>query len=147
MKITKATENDIHQLCGLLAVLFGQEAEFRPDAEKQAAGLRMIICNSENGFILKAEEDGKICGMVNILYTVSTYLGGRVCMLEDMVVLPEIRGRNIGGLLIEEAEKLAKEAGCMRLTLLTDSDNVSGQRFYTSHGFSHSPMIPMRKLI
>lgn len=147
MKITKATENDIPQLCGLLAVLFGQEAEFRPDEKKQADGLRMIIGNPESGFIMKAEENGVICGMVNILFTVSTYLGGRVCMLEDMVVLPDMRGRNIGGLLIEEAEKLAKEAGCMRITLLTDSDNVNGQRFYTSHGFSHSPMIPMRKLI
>lgn len=68
-------------------------------------------------------------------------------MLEDMVVLPEARGKNIGGLLINKAEKLAKDAGCMRITLLTDSDNKDGQRFYISHEFSHSPMIPMRKLI
>lgn len=147
MKISKAETKDIPQLCKLLSVLFSQEAEFHPDEEKQFRGLELIISNPSTGFILKAEKDGKIIGMVNILYSISTFLGGRVSILEDMIVLPEARGENIGSLLITEAEKIAKSEGSMRITLLTDGDNTGGQRFYERHGYTTSPMITYRKLI
>ncbi|MGE4268608.1 MAG: GNAT family N-acetyltransferase [Deferribacterales bacterium] len=147
MEISKAELKDIPALCELLGILFMQEADFTPDADKQAEGLKQIISDPSAGFIVKAEDNGKILGMVNILYTVSTFLGGRAAILEDMVVLPEMRGKEVGSLIIQKAEELAKEAGCMRITLLTDSDNTGGQRFYRRQGYSLSPMVPMRKML
>ena len=43
MKVTLATEDDVPALSELLGVLFGQEAEFRPDPERQSAGLRATM--------------------------------------------------------------------------------------------------------
>ncbi len=144
MNITQATSSDIQALCGLLAVLFTQEAEFSPDGEAQRRGLDRILRHPEIGHILVAREDGRILAMVNLLYTVSTALGGRVALLEDMVVAPDARGAGIGSRLLEYAIQFARTQGCERITLLADRDNESAQRFYRRHGFGISPMIPLR---
>lgn len=147
MEISQATNDDIPQLCGLLAHLFEQEEEFRPDRKLQAAGLHRIIGSPDTGRILLLRDGSKVTGMVNLLFTVSTALGGRVAILEDMIVLPEHRNGGAGSLLLSEAISFAKSQGCLRITLLTDNDNESAQRFYKRHGFHESMMVPMRLLL
>jgi GNAT superfamily N-acetyltransferase len=82
--------------------------------------------------------------MVNLLYTVSTALGDRVALLEDMVVSPNVRGSGVGSRLLEQAIQLARLDGCKRITLLTDRANEPAQRFYQKHGFVSSVMVPLR---
>ena len=147
MEISRATNEDIPQLCELLNLLFSQEVEFQPDRKLQAAGLRQIIDFPERGQILVLREGESIIGMVNLLFTVSTALGGRVAILEDMIVHPEYRGRGAGDMLLKAAIGLVKSSGCRRLTLLTDATNESAQRFYRRHGFTISEMVPMRLVL
>lgn len=144
MDIRRAAAHDIPALCGLLALLFAQEAEFTPDGDKQARGLARIVGDPQAGAILVAREQGAIVGMVNLLFTVSTALGERVALLEDMLVAPPARGRGIGSALLARAIEHAREQGCRRITLLTDGDNAAAQRFYRRHGFAASGMMPMR---
>jgi ribosomal protein S18 acetylase RimI-like enzyme len=40
--------------------------------------------------------------------------------------------------------EFARRKGCKRITLLTDEDNVSAQRFYAKHGFQCSSMVAVR---
>lgn len=145
--ISIAVPCDIPALCGLLQVLFSQEAEFRPDQDAQSRGLAAIIAEPSTGEILVARDGDRILGMVSLLYSVSTALGGRVAWLEDMVVLPQARDAGVGGSLLDEALAHAARRGCLRVTLLTDADNLAAQRFYRRRGFQHSPMIPMRVLL
>ena len=144
MEITKATKEDIPGLCALLGLLFAQEAEFQPDRSLQSAGLQKIIDFPERGQILVLREGGSLLGMINLLFTVSTALGGRVAVLEDMVVHPDHRGSGAGSTLLQAAIDFAKSVGCRRMTLLTDQTNTSAQRFYQRHGFTRSEMVPMR---
>lgn len=83
-------------------------------------------------------------GMVNILYTVSTACGGRVAIVEDMILRAEKRNNGFGTLLLSAAIELARGEGCLRITLLTDRTNDSAIRFYQRHGFVLSEMVPMR---
>lgn len=145
--IDKASPEDIPALCELLSVLFEQEQEFVPDADAQRAGLLAILDDPKTGIILVAREGRRILAMVNLLFTVSTALGGRVALLEDMVVTPMVRGAGVGSALLRRAVALAHDAGCRRITLLTDADNVRAQRFYQQHGFVPSAMLPMRLLL
>jgi GNAT superfamily N-acetyltransferase len=146
MKIEPATLADIPQLCILLDELFSQEIEFTPDHKLQEKGLSKILNNKDIGAILVVrEESNKVIGMVNILYTISTALGGRVGILEDFVVLPEYRNRGIGSKLIGYAWTFVKTEGCKRLTLLTDFDNQDAHRFYLRNGFRCSSMVPFRQ--
>lgn len=147
MQIDAARLPDIPALCLLLNQLFAQEAEFSPDLEAQQRGLELIIENPEIGAILVARKEGQVIGMVNLLYTVSTALGARVALLEDMVVAEGNRDGGVGSQLLEAALIHAKLNGCQRITLLTDSDNEGAQRFYRRQGFAISPMVPLRRRV
>src|SRR5437868_11974483 len=94
---------DVTRLCELLALLFAQEADFKPDADRQARGLRLIIEQPEVGRIYCATNGDRITGMVSILFTVSTAEGGRAAWLEDMIVDPDQRGRGIVERLLSSA--------------------------------------------
>lgn len=147
LTVVQADLGDIPGLCELLALLFNQEAEFKPDAGLQAQGLKEIIENPERGRILVLRDQAQLIGMVNLLFTVSTALGGKVALLEDLVVRPDCRGTGAGSTLLQAALDWAKSSGCRRITLLTDADNDSGQRFYQRHGFCLSGMRTMRLLL
>ena len=75
IRIEQATTDHIPQMADLLAVLFSEEAEFRPDREKQIRGLRMIIGAPERGNIFVATEEDEVVGMVSLLFTISTAKG------------------------------------------------------------------------
>lgn len=147
MTVSIADKDDITELCLLLFLLFGQEAEFLPNTDKQKAGLEMIIGNPDAGEILVLRDEGRVIGMVSLLYTVSTALGCRAALLEDMVIDHDYRGKGAGSVLLNQAIKHAESKGCGRITLLTDAVNDGAQRFYSRHGFTLSPMVPMRLML
>jgi GNAT superfamily N-acetyltransferase len=142
--IREATVADIPQLCDLLTLLFTQEADFQPNRESQIAGLSLILEQPNVGRIYCASRDGLVLGMVSLLYTVSTAEGGRAAWLEDMVVHPAWRDRQVGARLLEFAIEQAREAGFRRITLLTGRENDRAIQFYHRAGFVHSSMIPLR---
>ncbi len=144
MQVNAATVADIPALSDLLSLLFAQEAEFRPDPAAQQRGLAAIINDPAVGTILVARDGGAVLGMVNLLFTVSTALGTRVALLEDMVVTTRDRNRGVGAELLRTAIVFARDHGCRRITLLTDADNVRAQAFYRTEGFAMSSMVPLR---
>lgn len=146
-RIEQAVEADIPALSALLTVLFTQEAEFTPDHAAQCRGLSMIIGAPELGVVFVAREGESILGMVNLLFTVSTALGGRVALLEDMIVSPNARGAGVGSELLRHAVAFARRKGCKRITLLTDGRNQAARRFYARHGFAESGMAPLRLVL
>jgi GNAT superfamily N-acetyltransferase len=144
IRIEQARLDDLSPLADLLAILFAQEADFRPHCEKQLHGLRLIVESPDRGVIFVAREGDKIVGMVSLLFTVSTAEGAPACWLEDMVVQPEQRNHGLGSQLLEHAIGYARSHGYARITLLTDQTNASAARFYERHGFRPSAMKPFR---
>ena len=148
-EICIAARENVAELAEMLGMLFSLEKEFIPDPGRQRAGLDMIVYNPAVGeiFIAKNKGDGSICGMVSLLYTVSTALGGEVALLEDMFVLPEFRRCGLGSMLVSEAVEHARQKGLLRISLLTDNDNHSAISFYKAMNFEESSMIVMRNLL
>lgn len=142
-----ATKSDVPRCAELLGILFSQEHEFAANTEAQSRALSMVIGNPEIGRIFVCEIDGVIQGMVMLLFTVSTFLGQKAALLEDMVVAPAWRGKGVGTNLIDYGVDFARREGFGRITLLTDSDNEAAQQFYRSKGFSRSEMVVFRKLL
>ena len=145
--IREADSGDIDNICRLLAVLFEQEAEFEPDFVKQKRGVSEIVSDPHKGVILIMEESGCIVGCVSLLFLVSTALGGKAAILEDMVIEPEARGRGLGSQLLKKAIYCANELGCLRITVLTDKGNKVSRKLYENFGFKQSPMTIMRLLL
>ena len=66
------------------------------------------LISNERGSLVVAEENGTVLGMASISFNLALRYNGEYCQLEELVVNKEARGKNVGGLLIEETIKLAK---------------------------------------
>jgi AraC family transcriptional regulator of adaptative response/methylated-DNA-[protein]-cysteine methyltransferase len=140
-----AVIEDIDTLCELLFELFSQEVEFTPNKEVQQKALKTIISDENIGDIYVATINEKVVAMVNILYTISTALGNKVAIFEDFIVDKNYRNQGIGENLIDFVFEDLKAKKFLRITLLTDNDNLKAHKFYEKKGFVKSSMVPFRK--
>lgn len=143
--IQPATIEDLPDLSDLLVELFTHEADFRPDRDKHLRGLKLILEDPARGRIFAVRSHGRLLGMINLLFTISTAEGGFVMLLEDLIVRREFRGQGLGAALLAHAVAYARQRGFLRITLLTERiAEERQQRFFRRHGFAESHMIPMR---
>ncbi|HCI13314.1 MAG: GNAT family N-acetyltransferase [Gallionellales bacterium GWA2_60_142] len=145
VEINFATAEDLPQLADLLAELFTLESDFRPERDKQLRGLQLIIDEPLLGRLFVLRINDKVAGMANALITVSTAEGGRVLLLEDVIVSRAHRGGGFGRMLVEHVLDWAHEQGMTRVTLLADRDNHAALDFYRRLGFETSHMTVLRK--
>lgn len=144
VKIEFATDDDLESMADLLTELFTLESDFKPDRDKQLAGLYLILENPTVGQLFVLRVDGQVAGMANALFTVSTAEGRRVVLLEDVIVSKNWRGRGLGRRLVAHVLKWAAANGLPRITLLSDKDNAPALAFYEHIGFEHSAMRVLR---
>ncbi len=127
--------------------LFEMEGDFKPDRQRQERGLRAILEQPSRGRIFVVRTDYEILGMVNVLFTISTAMGGFVILMEDVIVHPEFRRQGYGAQLVEYVVDFAKRKDFKRITLLTNKADEESQRFFERMSFRHSSMIPMRLML
>jgi GNAT superfamily N-acetyltransferase len=142
-----ATAGDLVEMADLLAELFTLESDFEPDPDRQLRGLRAILDCPALGRLFVVRIGEKVAGMANALITISTAEGGRVLLLEDVIVSREHRGGGLGRRLVEHVLEWAREQGMTRVTLLADRDNHAALDFYCRLGFGNSNMTVLRKKI
>jgi GNAT superfamily N-acetyltransferase len=144
--VRPARPEDIPRMCDLLADLFSVEADFDVDVVRQKKGLGMFVADSSgNTFVCVAVADNSIVGMAAVQTLVSTAEGGRVGLVEDVIVDKRFRCRNAGTLLIERIIAWSREQGLMRLQLLADRENHQALNFYASRGWTTTKLICLRK--
>ncbi len=146
-RVETATIEDLPELVELVMELFALQDDFTPDKLAQERGLALILEQPSRGRILILRNGHRIIGMVNMLFTISTAMGGFVIMMEDVIVHPDHRGQGFGTMLIEHAAGFAAQKDFKRITLLTDKISAESQSFFRKHGFEYSNMIPMRRII
>ena len=146
-RIEPATVEDLPELAELLHELFTKESDFRPDQTKQLRGLKLIIEQPNKGRIFVLRSYGKLLGMINLLFTISTAEGGAVIILEDLIVMQDHRSQGLGAQLLGYAIEFAKQKDFQRITLLTDRLDEPAKHFFHRHGFHESGMVPMRWLL
>jgi GNAT superfamily N-acetyltransferase len=148
MEIRKANRGDVPGMARMIGELFGIEADFRADAEKQERGLAAILDSGEAAaFVAVDEASGALIGMVTVQLTISTAQGGPSGLLEDLFVEKERRGRGVAGALVEAVEKWCSERGAHRVQLLVDLTNVGALKFYGARGYGETRMVARRRFI
>ena len=93
------------------------------------------LISNERGSLVVAEENGTVLGMASISFNLELRYNGEYCQLEELVVDKEARGKNVGGLLIEETIKFAKKRGCKEYGLYILESTKHNQGFYEKYGF------------
>ena len=93
------------------------------------------LLENERGGVFVAEDTGRILGMASISYNLAMRYGGEYCQLEELIVAPAGRGKNIGGQLVQETVKEAKSRGCSEYGLYLVEKTEQNLEFYEKYGF------------
>jgi GNAT superfamily N-acetyltransferase len=133
---TPADLPDIHALVRALA-----------DYEKLAAictGTREALGEALFGSkpaadVLIARVDGAVAGFALFLPTFSTFLAQRGLWLEDLFVVPPMRGRGVGRALLAAVAGVARERRCGRLEWAVLDWNAPAIGFYEGLGATLMP--------
>ena len=127
-----AKSEDLNRCSELLDVL--AKATSDPHEIFDSKTFEYLISN-ERASLVVAEEDGTVLGMASISFNLALRYNGEYCQLEELVVDKEARGKNVGGLLIEETINLAKKRGCKEYGLYILESTKHNQGFYEKYGF------------
>ncbi len=95
---------------------------------------------------LGAFEDGRLVGIVHLVFHRSTWTAGPYCYLQDLFTAEEARGRGVGRALIEAVYASAREEGASRVHWLTHETNAEARLLYDRIA-DRSGFIQYRKLL
>ncbi|MDP3464796.1 MAG: GNAT family N-acetyltransferase [Sulfuricurvum sp.] len=137
--IRKAKSNDVPAMAGLLAELFAIEDDFIIDRDKQIRGLQLLL-QYQGSIIVVAEISNRVIGMISMQSLISTAMGERVGLIEDMIVSHEYRGIGVGRLLLGSMIEHAHILGYGRIALGADKRNISAITFYQKFEFEMNNM-------
>lgn len=115
------------------------EPEYFAVAQQREAPMREAILEETKDIFL-ADLDGKIVGFACVweceTKAEENYLvPGKFAYLSDLVLLPESRGRGIGGALLDACKNWARQRGISRMKLDSLCKNEVANHLYEREGF------------
>lgn len=116
--------------------LLGQLGAFAEQEVHAGAGETFDrLLDQRRGRIIVAEEERAILGFASVSYNVAMRYGGEYCQLEELIVDPAGRGKNIGGQLVQATVEQARARGCPEFGLYLVAATERNQPFYEKYGF------------
>lgn len=143
MEIRKAKLEDLKEICSmgyqLSLDMSALEPEYFAVAQQREAPMREAILEETKDIFL-ADLDGKIVGFACVweceTKAEENYLvPGKFAYLSDLVLLPESRGRGIGGALLDACKNWARQRGISRMKLDSLCKNEVANHLYEREGF------------
>lgn len=92
--------------------------------------------------VILAYEESRPIGLLIAFEGFSTFACKPLLNIHDIVVIPGFRGRGISSLLLQEAEQIARERGCCKLTLEVLEGNQVALNAYSRFGFINYQLDP-----
>jgi GNAT superfamily N-acetyltransferase len=93
------------------------------------------LLDGSRGEVIVAEEDGALLGTATVSYNLAIRYSGEYAQLEELIVDPSARGKNVGGLLVETTVTRARERGCPEFGLYLVERTERNRPFYQKYGF------------
>ncbi|HEY1416686.1 MAG TPA: GNAT family N-acetyltransferase [Myxococcaceae bacterium] len=103
--------------------------------ELLAEAVSGALLDDGRALILVAREGGRPVGLAFLSFQWTLELGGRVLWLEELYVLPALRGRGTGGLLLQATLDVARERGCRAVELEVEASHARAANLYARAGF------------
>jgi len=138
--IRLATDADLQSVFGLMSALGYPELSL-----PRFIPIYHEAMKDSSIFIVLAEAGDAVIGLATVSVRPQLHLTANLVTIDELAVLPEWRGRNIGQALLEQAKGIARHSGCGRLELLTNRARESYRRaFYVKNGFTEADSAVMR---
>jgi len=132
--IRPAERSDGEALLSLIEALADYEKLAKPDAAARLRLLEDAFGKNQRIEVFLAEVDGNPVAYAIVFETYSSFLALPTLYLEDIFVLPEHRGREVGHRLFVHCVHEAYERGCGRMEWAVLDWNESAINFYKSLG-------------
>ncbi len=108
-----------------------------PSENAFLAGVERLIEQPDTAFLLGApDEDAPPSGVAQVRFRFGLWWAAEDCLLEDLFVRDDARGKGVGRALVEGVVAMATERGCRRVELDVNEANDAAFALYESFGFS-----------
>ncbi|MGD9704604.1 MAG: GNAT family N-acetyltransferase [Acidimicrobiia bacterium] len=132
-KARLATAEDADDVARLLHDFNTEFGSPSPGAEVLAARLRVLFASDET-FAILAGAPAVAVALVTLRSNV--WYQGRVALLDELYVVPRLRGHGIGSAIIAELLSISRGRRVALIEINVDEGDLDAQRFYERHGFS-----------
>jgi len=143
--IRAAVKSDAPQVYRLMAQLqqfagveVAQEAAFTRQFSQILADPRFQV------FV--AEDSRAIQGVITVWLRESLFHGGRVALIDELIIDEGSRGQRIGSQLVDYVVTCCTRLGCVEVEVSTEADNLAARTFYVKHGFAEQGILLEREL-
>jgi ribosomal protein S18 acetylase RimI-like enzyme len=130
--VRRATPGDAPQVARLLHDFQEEYDEPSPGAEALEERYEELIRNKE--MIVLLVGDGPD-GFAQLRFRPWVYSAGLHSYLEELYVVPDLRGNGLGRALLDAAMDTARAEGAEQMELGTSEDDVAARKLYESAGF------------
>jgi GNAT superfamily N-acetyltransferase len=131
-QVRRATPGDAPGIARLLH-------DFQVEYDEPSPGIEML--EERYGELIRSKEmivllvgDGPD-GFAQLRFRPWVYSAGLHSYLEELYVVPALRGNGLGGALLEAAMETARGEGAEQMELGTSEDDVAARKLYESAGF------------
>jgi ribosomal protein S18 acetylase RimI-like enzyme len=134
--IRRATPGDADSVARLLQDFQEEFDEHSPGVDALSARYADLIRNRDMTVLLAGDGPD---GFAQIRYRPWVYSAGPQAhaYLEELYVVPSLRGRGIGRKLLETALETARSEGATQMELGTSEDDTAARALYESAGFTN----------
>ncbi|MDC4296351.1 GNAT family N-acetyltransferase [Acinetobacter baumannii] len=98
-----------------------------------------ILNKDPNAITLVAADDLKVYGVLSLYFIPQIALQGDFAKICYLCVDENMRSKGVGHLLVQEAERLAKQRGCDRMELHSGIQRPLAHQFYLREGYIEAP--------
>jgi GNAT superfamily N-acetyltransferase len=139
IEIRRAGPEDAAAIARLLHDFNDEYSEPTPEVEALTGYCRRLLAEGEITVLLAGADPD---GISLIRFRTSIWTGGPEAHLQELYVVPPLRGRGIGRVLLEATMETAREAGATGIDLNTGETDRAARALYESCGFSNREGAP-----
>jgi len=135
-KIREATLEDQKEICVLIRQLEDYVKLAHGPSERDLRETLAKLINSPNCFVLVAEDDDKIIGLLTMWVRPTLFHGAGSALIDELIVDKSYRGVGVGEALVKSAFAKAKSRSCIEIEVSTERTNQKAMEFYRKCGFT-----------
>jgi ribosomal protein S18 acetylase RimI-like enzyme len=132
--IRRATPDDAPDVARLLHDFNTEYDDFTPGVEVLTRNARQMLASGEMVVLLAGDGPD---ALAELRFRKSVWTARLDAYLEELYVVPGLRGRGIGRALLREAMEVARAEGAAHMDLGTSEDDEAARALYESEGFTN----------
>jgi ribosomal protein S18 acetylase RimI-like enzyme len=131
--VRAARREDQARLVDLLEQLFAGGDDTRAADAAWRSTIPELLGSDRLRVLVVEDQDG-VVGLISFSFNQALRYAGEYCQIEELIVDPRGRGKNLGALLVKAAIQAAQERGCLEIGLYAREET---RAFYEKLGFGY----------